>query len=835
MRIQDFIGKHFKKRLDECKSLVIYDPARIYREIALGLSSDDITVVDGSASTIIGREMALDAWCRLAGADDARLVVYLPVSRPDSDAARQAEPYQIFALGGGEFPAAEGEAYDALCRQAAPDLGPRIDELFASGPPDFQTVNHLLAGGATWPKLKTLLGAESAVEILTAVLSPSTDQEAALSADSGWLPELKAFLRSVLDLRLKTRSIRYPTVSSEIWRFVLFSEFALDLPGPLPAALKDVPRASDQYADLIFAVCDQLRGAEPHQQVYMEQSEQVAAALSLEAHAAGITDLGERDTFAFEERTYLQVFVDAVLAEDYEAASRIADQRSRSIWIRHQGERQQLWTVAVRGLDLLTAANDCLNAMDTVENRGDTLFDFYCKSFRMADQRHREFEQAVTDTYGELDVLERVVTLARRRYLEAAEALQRRFLAAVTAEGWPVSGRVRHGEVFDRFLAPPLKDRRKVAFFMVDALRYELAAELTEKLSLKWTSELTPVCAQLPTVTTVGMAALMPGADGQLKLVQEKGELVPHVKGHRVARPADRFQFIKEVYGDRAQMRDLDDIVTKKIRLPETVHLLLVKTTDIDQFGEISPLEARRLIPRLTQKILAAIDRTRKLGFHLAVIATDHGFVLFDDQQAGDGVPRPDGEWDMAKTRCLLGKAATTAHVRVFSRADVGIQGDFEDFVVPKGFGTFIQGHPYAHGGLSLQECVLPVIQIDFDKKGQESLNTNIEIALTYKGGKSDRVTTRRPMIEVMMFSAMFKETIEIQLVALAGLEVVGEVAASQHVNPATNMISMEPGQAIKVPLKMAEEFHGRFEVRAVDPITGVNYATLSLTTDYLE
>ena len=62
-----------------------------------------------------------------------------------------------------------------------------------------------------------------------------------------------------------------------------------------------------------------------------------------------------------------------------------------------------------------------------------------------------------------------------------------------------------------------------------------------------------------------------------------------------------------------------------------------------------------------------------------------------------------------------------------------------------------------------------------------------------------------------------------------------GEVATSRHANPATNLVSIKPGQAIKVPLKMEDDYHGKFEVRAIDPVTGVNHATLKLKTDYVD
>ena len=759
-----------------------------------------------------------------------------PRGRPSRVEERQKNPYQIFSLGGGEFPAGDGESYQALCRQAAPDLAPQIDKLFEAGTPEFETVNNLIAGGLNWPKLKTLLGAESATEILVALMVPNNRQKQALANSETWIPEFKRFLKTVLDCPLKTKSKKWATVAEELWRFVLFSEFALDLPTGLPESLKNVPRAGTRFSGLIFTVCDRLRATEHHQQPYMKMAERVASDLKLETRVAETTDLGKRDTFAFEERIFLKNFSDALGAGGNDHAGDIVQQRSRSIWVRHISERHQLWIVAERALNLIVAIEDLAPAAMAIDCKTDALFDFYCERFRRVDRLHRNFEQAVADAFGAFDVLEKIIAKARRQYFGIIEPLQAKFIDAVCKDGWPVSGRTRHSEVFSRFVAPWLKERHKIAYFMVDALRYELAVQLENELSSNLTTDITAVCAQLPTVTAVGMAALMPEADGNVRLVNEKGELVPHVKGMKVYVPRDRLKYIQKIYGDRCHMRDLDELVTKqRMKIPSTTQLLIVKTTDIDQFGEINPTEARRLIPRLTQKIIGGVNRVKKLGFDRAVIATDHGFILFDDQQAGDGVPKPQGDWSMVKSRCLLGKAAIAENVQVFGKRDVGIDGDFEDYAVPKTYGTFVKGNPYAHEGLSLQECVLPVISIDFGKTGAERMNTTIEIHLTYKGGSTDKITMRRPMVEISMFAAMFDESIEFQLEAYHGKEIVGEVAANTNVSAATNLVSIKPGQAIKVPLKMEDDFHGSFEVRAIDPATRINYDTLNLKTDYVD
>src|SRR5690606_16972112 len=103
-------------------------------------------------------------------------------------------------------------------------------------------------------------------------------------------------------------------------------------------------------------------------------------------------------------------------------------------------------------------------------------------------------------------------------------------------EGWPISGRLRQTQVFDTYVAPILEQHgRKVAYIMVDAFRYELAAEFASKLTGIGEVELHPTAAYLPTITPVGMAALLPGADGKLRLRKHGDTLVPSIDGHKIS------------------------------------------------------------------------------------------------------------------------------------------------------------------------------------------------------------------------------------------------------------------------------------------------------------
>jgi len=356
-------------------------------------------------------------------------------------------------------------------------------------------------------------------------------------------------------------------------------------------------------------------------------------------------------------------------------------------------------------------------------------------------------------------------------------------------------------------------------------------------LAKEFPTELYAVCAQLPTITSVGMAALMPGADGNLEISIKDGNPIPYVKGSRVLLTTDRINYIKGYYGDRCHMVSLKELLTKKTKKwSDTVDLLVVKTTDIDTTGEANPAETYRVFPNIIKKLLSAVKRLKKdYHFDRAVIATDHGFILLDEQKAGDAVEKPSGDWLGVKERCLLGGGSPNAGTIIFDKEHVGIKGNFHSYAVPRTFASFSKGETYFHEGLSLQECILPVICIDLAKKTEKAEQT-IEMQLSYKGGTADRITTRRPMIEVVMHKTLFSEDeLEFQLEAYSKGKVEGEVGTSDYVNPSTNLVRIRPGEAIKVLLKMNEDFHGAFEVRATDPITGANYSTLKLKTDYME
>jgi hypothetical protein len=836
MKIHEFIRQILLERVEKAGALVVYDAEGRFREIVCGMADERRTVLDASGSVIEAMEKAVEWWARAGESHhpESRLLLYLPWQPPRNEEERCHDPFSGIAAGAEMFPKDDGDKFQVLCERAKPDHADKIRELFAAGVPDL-TVLEAVGGGNNWPQLQTRLGMESTAEIITALLVPTPVQQDRLAENDGWAAEARELLETQLGFVPRTRSRKWEAVKTELWRFLLFSEFSNDLPQGLPNSLADIPVAKPGSETMVNRICDLLR-REPCQTVYVEQADRVAQELSLEERMRDIEDLGKLDTFAFEERSFLRRYVKLMLAGEWAQATEIAVRRKESIWVK-QTDRGILWTIAERAREVLVLADDIERDLSSSAKSIEELSSFYTSRAYRLDQAHREMEKGVADAYGEVEGLEELLDGARRRHCAVTEKVQSRFIDLVTKTGWPIEGNLRATNIFDRVVAPLLETRgTRVALFLVDALRYELAVALERRLSGSYTCRLHPACAQLPTTTVVGMAALLPKADGNLFLKRIGDELVPTLSGKQIRIPQERFAYVQSIYGDRVRMVDLDDLVSmtatgrKKTAPFDSVELLLVKTTEIDEQGELDATGVCMALPHILAKLIAATGKLRRFGFHHVVFATDHGFVLHSALGAGNTVRKPAGDWLELKDRCLLGSGSGGPETVLFPKEQVGISGDFTSYAAPQSFGTFSKRHPYFHEGLSLQETVIPVLEVDLGNQPiHQEEKSPVEIQLRYRGQASGTITTRRPVLEVSVFGGeLFAPEIAFRLEARAKTEkgevVVGEAASCPWVDAATGILTVKAGQAVKVPLRIIEDFTGSMEVRAVEAETGVVY-----------
>jgi hypothetical protein len=837
-KIQDYIKSRLIKRLKKLNVLVVYDPHQRYRELCLEMASDSLQIIDASASSIESRFAALRGLREMAAANALikGLMIYVPTAKPVNDEQKQKDPFAIYMECGAVFPEDDGDEFFNICLRAKSDYATEIRRIFdANSSPSFATIDAV-GGGLDWPQLRAALQVESSPEILAALLAPKTDQLEALKNQEGWGNEAKDFLRRVLSMEVKTRAKSWNALADELWRYVLFSEFYFDLPEALPQALAGVPRALKEAEQVIVDVCEHLRNDLRTQSIYIERAEAIETELNLPELCRDIEDLGSKDTFQFEERTFLRQAIESLLQDEADKTRQVIGRHINSVWL-GKGESRIQWSLIQAALSLIESCDDYGRQLPDYSRTQESLLDFYTGSLREVDRLHREFEQAIGDSLDPHGVLGNVIAQARTKYRRLSEMVQALFVKHLESAGWPPAGRLANADVYDRFAGERVKERgRKVAYFMVDALRYELGVALEKLISEDGQVELHAAYAQLPTITPVGMASLLPEAKANLSLENVSGTLTPKLADAVIANVNQRMDVFRKRFGDRFGQMTLNDFVRKKVKLDPTVEFLVLRSTEIDSQLESNPETTLTLIPNILKSIRLALHRLRELGFQDAIIATDHGFFLNAQAEAGDVCVKPQGNWVInAHDRLMLGDGIADNHNFVMAAEKLDIRGSFAQAAGPKSMAPYRAGHLYFHGGASLAEAVVPVLLVRLESAAQFE-KSQFKVEITYKNG-AKKITTRLPVIEVALFTNdLFSQTTEIEILLEAHDDkgnVVGEPRPGSDVNPATRTITLLPKTKKQIVMGMAHDFEGKFTVKALNPTTLAAYGSISLETDY--
>jgi hypothetical protein len=824
--------------------VVWYDGEKAFGEVIRAFAAPNCTVVLSEGSRLRARRQADEVLRRLndvsqpSSIKNGSLLIYCPWSRGRTDHQLREDPFEGFALVGVAFGDKEAETFQSLARQAMPDRAREIDRLFTEGRPTLTLIEGL-GESVRYPLLQEALGSDSLTEV-TAQLLCRDESPKKLIGVVGASNELLRLLQAGLGFVPPPRVTALESILEYLGRYVLFSEFAQDLPGTLPEQLIGVPRAANDYREAIYSLCERMRGSDDTRDGYIALAGQVEKSLRLPELVGGLPELGVRDTFQFQEKAQLKRLESLTKAGNLTEASQAIKQRQQSVW-RHIPDRALLWKLAERCVDFLIAVQAWANQ---VFRTGDTVRDLVqaytaAEGFWQTDRQQRLVEQGAAACAEDQDV-EALVAICRQRYAEVVGAAHAIFLRAVDREGWPPEGILRQTQVFNRYVAPALEERRKVAYFLVDSMRYEMGRDLGGTLDSFGPVTVASATTILPTATPFGMAALMPGADGVFTLVADGSELAPAIAGRVLRDSSARMGFLRESYGDRFREFPLGALLSmpqKKLQgAVGNADLVVVRTQEIDELGEGSLYLARKLMSDIIGDVRTATDRLIGMGFETFVYAADHGHVLLPEVAPGSVAQKPPGEWKMVKRRCLLGSSISSVPgVTVFRAPHVGITGPVKEFVVPSGLSAFVAGQGYFHEGLSLQECIVPVVTLQAHGRQPTGKGAE-EVEVRYR---AERFTSRVIGVKVW-FNALLGDSLTVRVDAYDGpgpkAKIVGEAADCEARDPATRLVTLAKGKETEVPVRIQDDFSGpSLEIRATDPATGAVFHRLKLRNSIME
>lgn len=834
----------FKPRLKDNRILVVYDENDRYKDICQKLEGERCKVILTEKRPVSSRQDAMERWMEMASDTtyQNKMVIHCVDPAPKDDDARQQHPFASYAAVGAAFPSKASDDYKQLCYGFLKDRTAEIDQLFETGNvPSFELIDNLSEGTHSRPRLQQIFMTADASKIIPDFLAPPPTKaiDDQLNANDDWSGEMHMLLQQTLGLTINAQATTVETIRKKLWQYLLISEFANDLPCALPSSLQDMQRASGPQLNFALSLCVDLRKHGEKKEVYREAANEVEASLNLADECQQMANLGDTDTFSFEEKHFLYRAATAIRANEWDQARAILEKHKDSLWT-EEGERKLLWRILELALETLEYIKRSEEQLKHLENVGKQLCDLYAAELIKVDRTYRELEEATAQTVEGHDEIESIVESTRKEYRTYFNAVEQRLLTIVAREGWPLKNLKRNIDSYDELVAPALKESKKVAYFLIDALRLDLAQDLESSIQGHQVTSI-PACTQLPCVTRFGMASLMPEANTCLRFVEKDGELAPVHKDKEVATRQARLKVFESTLNDRVETSNLSEFikVTKTAKMRENYakrlaayDLLVITSTELDNLGEGLSTSQLQHIPTVMRDLQLAISRCAGLGFDMAVVATDHGFLWIEDIDAGTVCDIPPGDWKaLKKRRCLIGKGDETPGTARFSTKDLSIPTDSPSFVVPKALATFSKGTGYFHEGLSLQESIVARLVVTYIKQTQpKAKGKNPEIELSRK---KKTVSSRIVAINVSWPGTpdMFSEGFEFKLVATQNKIEVGFPTSGEHVDSSTNLVKMKQSESLKLNLRLNEGVkEGTIQVKAINPETEFVINQLELT-----
>jgi hypothetical protein len=230
----------------------------------------------------------------------------------------------------------------------------------------------------------------------------------------------------------------------------------------------------------------------------------------------------------------------------------------------------------------------------------------------------------------------------------------------------------------------------------VDALRYELAMEFYDRLAKKYVEVgILSGWSAIPSLTPTAKPAISPLKDS----VAENSE-------------------IKDF---RPSLKSGGDLTTAKFRIelqqkgvvfvhspadiqPGKIHWQEIG--DIDEKGHTEKSGIVRRVDELFEQVEESLSLAFNAGIKEIRIVTDHGWLLMPG-----GLPKENLNQDLTDTRwgrcALIKEGAGTDLLQLPWRWNPAIYLAFAP-----GISFFKNNEEYAHGGLSIQECLVPVLRV---------------------------------------------------------------------------------------------------------------------------
>jgi hypothetical protein len=794
--VSDELCRRVREKLRSRGLVVWYDPGGLGQPVAEQLASEGEQVLQDTGSIY---ELLYAAEKYLRTPDPPRLLCYVPRTLTP-----EQNPLYPLEQAGAVFGLDRGEQLAAVAAKVL-GQGPDVWEGMS-----LAELDRAADRRGTDDLIRMKLGTDDPAQIAWKVILETQET-------TGELRKLREeFLRERLAMADGAGAF-----SQRLKECILLGELAavqpeLALPGFTPTATA---------AGVCRGVAERWRDSDSKSAAYVETARSLERKLRL-AELARQGPVGVAQTFPCNEWRRLAEATRLAETQKLEEAARLCEEGVKSFWSRRDEDIRRAWQGCHAAVRLLAEVGRVRAELADAGGASPAeLVQRYTRpegGWHVLDRVARRLPADQTDR-----AVRNLLRVAHKGYDDCCAEMAEHLADAVEREGLDFPG-LAHQREFWREQVQPLLSKGRTAIFWLDALRYEMAVELEAMLEGTAHIDLTFAVATLPAVTRVGMAALLPGAENGLSLVDAAGTLRVQVGDKELADSAARDRYLAERLGRPPLILSLDEAVNLD---PEVLEhrlagesLVFLRSPEIDRAGENdSAYQGRRTMSLLLDDLRQAVGRLAAAGVEHFLLAVDHGFLLHEPIALERFVSSPGGHPLEEHRRVWIGKGgrADPAYLR-FRADELELGGDLE-FAFPRGLNVFrVRGgsKTYFHGGLSLQELVVPVLRLrlaaGLGDAGQEEVEVRLE-----KG----KITNRLFSVFLTWSRKDFlTPSVRLRCRVVAGERVIGSlVGGDAGFHADSGELELKGTDKVRAFIQLDEEAppQGELRVEVLDAATG--------------
>lgn len=738
-KVSDYLVSLIRRQVEDHGLVVWYDSDISYKSVAEALKLAETTVLLFEGSYLQLREELephlefIDKEGNLIQEREVppKVVIYVPKKRQETELALVEAEYAGVVMEPGaqalnrntRLSVVANQYFKLHAPEKAADYARQVEEgCLTLADLDWLADQVSAMGKGT---LAIIFGTGALDEIALSFLSSENCDSSILEKKA--LSELLMLFRTDLGIDLPS-GLSPKEVRLRLRRTLLLADFLAAFPAksrPSDLLISAMPNRRP-HLENIRRICRLWRNRLDIRESYIEAARAVEQESQIVKLSLPIEILQSVETFPYIDKRLIEYAEKQILEGQCEKVVTLAEARKDTFWPGFEPSFRLAWLFLEAVGRLGVCCSRIRKELKNIGNSSRAMVSAYAEGefpWCLVDTYYRHAERLCSilewDPDSDKGATEQVIQWARRQYSEVMGECADSFSSALEADNFEIAGYPKQYTVFKNFVEKAIQGEEKTAYILVDALRFEMGRELIEGLSDGFEVELKPSLAILPTITEVGMVGLMPGAEKGIEIAEgARGKIIVRVGEFPLTSRAERIDYLEKQTGGKIATLKLSDLAKlSKKRQEEIKHAdwVVLTSQEIDRLGEGAEDDSsvHQYMEDVLEKLRKAIRRLAVLGVKYFVLTADHGHLFGENLESGMKIDPPGGYTVDLHPRVWIGRGgrADETYLRV-PASRLGFAGDLE-FAFPRGVAGFkVKGGvgAYLHGGISLQEMVIPLI-----------------------------------------------------------------------------------------------------------------------------